>query len=70
MGLKFAVCLDGANACPPEDCGGAPGYGELVRVLADPSHEDYEHLLGWVGGAFDSAAFDLGLVNARLQSVR
>jgi hypothetical protein len=37
MGLKFAVCLDGANACPPEDCGGPGGYEELLRVLADPA---------------------------------
>jgi hypothetical protein len=22
LGLKFAVCVDGQNACPPEDCGG------------------------------------------------
>jgi hypothetical protein len=39
-GLKFAVCLDGANACPREDVGGSWGYEHLLAVLADPSHED------------------------------
>jgi len=23
---RYPVCLDGAWACPPEDCGGIPGY--------------------------------------------
>lgn len=69
-GLKFAVCLDGANACPPEDVGGSWGYEHLLAVLADPNDEEHEHLSGWVGGPFDSAEFDLALVNARLQAVR
>jgi len=34
--LKFAVCVDGANACPPEDCGGTGGYADLLEALADP----------------------------------
>ena len=29
--LKFAVCVDGQRACPPEDCGGTGGYGNLPR---------------------------------------
>lgn len=69
-GLKFAVCLDGANACPPEDVGGTWGYQHLQSVLADPSHEEYEHLTQWLGRPFDAQDFDLALVNARLQGVR
>jgi hypothetical protein len=59
IGLKFAVCLDGQNACPPEDCGGAPGFADLVEVLADPSHEEHDDFLTWVGGAYDPTTFDL-----------
>lgn len=70
IGVKFAVCLDGAGACPPEDCGGSGGYAELLRVLNDPSDEDYEDLSEWVGGPIDPHEFDLALVNARLQTVR
>ena len=40
--LKFAVCLDGANACPPEDCGGTSGYADLLEALANPAHEEHE----------------------------
>jgi hypothetical protein len=69
-GLKLAVCVDGQNACPPEDSGGPPGYADLLEVLADPGHEDHDHFRSWVGGSFDPAEFDLGLVNARLQRER
>jgi hypothetical protein len=70
IGLKFGVCLAGENACPLEDVGGPPGYEMLLQVLADSSHEDYEHLRGWAGGPVDPREFDLGLANARLHAVR
>jgi len=68
--LKFAVCLAGESACPPEDCGGPSGYEQLLETLADPRHEDHEELLDWLGGPFDAAAFDLAAVNAELQRLR
>jgi hypothetical protein len=68
--LKFAVCLDGQNARPPEDVGGTGGYGEFLETIADPEHEEHEHYLLWAGGSFDPAAFDLAAVNAALQRVR
>ena len=52
-GLKFAVCVDGENACPPEDVGGAGGYEDFLAAMADPDHEEHDDLLRWVGGAFD-----------------
>lgn len=69
-GLKFAVCLDGGGACPPEDCGGVPGYQDLLRVLGDPSDRRYRELLGWAGGDLDPDDFNLAAVNVRLQAVR
>lgn len=70
IGLKFAVCLDGQNACPPEDSGGPGGYAMLLEALADSSHDEHEELLRWAGGAIDPTEFDLALANARLQAVR
>lgn len=68
-GLKRAVCLDGANACPPEDCGGPWGYEELLSVLADPSHEQHRELFEWTGGPIDPTAFDIVATNVALQHV-
>ena len=42
-------CRYGEGRCPPEDCGGATGYAELLQVLADPTHDDHEQMVAWVG---------------------
>lgn len=55
---KYPVCLDGQRACPPENCGGTPGYDHLLSVLHDPDDEEYDELLEWVGGNFDPDDFD------------
>jgi len=68
--LKHAVCLEGARACPPEDCGGFPGFERLCEVLADPDDDEHDELSEWVGGAFDPTTFDLVSTNAALQRVR
>jgi hypothetical protein len=68
--LKFAVCVDGQNACPPEDVGGVGGYREFLEAIIDAEHDEHDHLLEWAGGSFDPAAFDLGSVNAELQRIR
>jgi len=70
FGLKFAVCIDGQNACPPEDVGGTGGYVEFLEAISDPTHEEHESYLEWVGGSFDPAEFDLANANALLQKVR
>ena len=70
QGLKHAVCLAGANACPPEDCGGVPGYEHLLAVLADPSDEEHVQLIEWIGGSFDASFFDVAATNAALQRIR
>lgn len=57
------VVLDGARACPPEDCGGPGGYADLLRVLADPGSNLYEHLVARVGVDFDPEAFDKSATN-------
>jgi hypothetical protein len=70
---RYPVCLDGERACPPEDCGGAPGYAELIQAIADPRHPDHKQLRasldrrGYV--AYDPARFDASEANARLDSV-
>lgn len=44
----YPVCLTGKRACPPEDCAGPWGYGNLLAALSDPMHEDHEELTEWV----------------------
>jgi len=63
-------CIDGENACPPEDVGGAPGYEQFLAALADPKHEEHEHLLSWIGGSFDPTRFDITAVNLLLDGIK
>jgi len=69
-GVECPVCLAGKRACPPEDCGGVWGYGDMLDALADPKHERHEELLEWLGGPFDPEAFDLDEVNRILTEWR
>ena len=69
-GTPPIVCLGGANACPPEDVGGYPGYAEFLEVLADPTHEEHVSMLTWAGGAFDPKAFDLIEINRHLATIK
>lgn len=55
---RYPKCLAGARACPPEDCGGVWGYEELLATIGDPSHEEYESTMKWLGGGFAADAFD------------
>jgi len=54
----YPLCLAGARACPPEDCGGASGFADLLEIVGDPTHEEHAGTMEWLGGSFDPAAFD------------
>jgi hypothetical protein len=69
QGLKIR-CLDGENACPPEDVGGAGGYANFLAAIADPSHDEHTQFLDWVGGSFDPTHFDLTDVNLILDEIK
>jgi hypothetical protein len=53
----YPACTDGQLACPPEDCGGIPGFYDLVEALNDPNHERHEEMLDWIGDDFDPSPF-------------
>lgn len=60
------ICVAGERRCPPEDCGGPPGFAELREVLHDPTHPRHDEMLEWIDGDFDPEYFDLTKVNRRL----
>ena len=68
--LKNPVCLAGKNACPPEDCGGIYGYFELLDILKNPKHPEYDERLEWLGENFDPAEFDMETANKTLSQLK
>ena len=67
---RAARCIAGARACPPEDCGGIPGYQGFLEAVLDPFHAEHREMLEWVGGGFDPEAFDVGEADRRVAKVR
>lgn len=67
-------CVDGRQACPPEDCGGIGGHHELaewVRSGHDPAllpdaFDDSEHARDWLPVGWHPDHFDLDEANAAL----
>ena len=68
-GVNYPICLGGKRACPPEDCGGIWGYGDLLEAIQDPAHPEHEEMLEWLGGRFDPEEFDVDMVNQRLKTI-
>ncbi len=65
--LKYPLCLAGKMNCPPEDCGGIWGYSGMLDVLQDPTHEEYENYMEWLGEEFDPEYFNKDEVNKLLR---
>jgi len=59
----YPVCLGGEMACPPEDCGGIPGFYNMLEILSAKRHPEKKELKEWLGGNFDPLAFDANEVN-------
>ncbi len=62
------VCVAGKNNCPPEDCGGVWGYANMLEILSNPEHEEYNEYMEWCGEGFDPKYFDKDEVNEQLKT--
>ncbi len=65
-GLAYPVCVGGKLHGPPEDCGGIPGFYNLLEAIRDAAHDQHEEMLEWVSGDFDPEAFSVNDINPRL----
>jgi hypothetical protein len=66
----WPLCISGANACPPEDVGGPPGYMDFVHAIRTPTHEEHQQMWLWNGGPFDPAAFSANDANRAIMRLR
>jgi hypothetical protein len=62
--------LGGSNAAPPEDSGGIHGYENFKEIISDPTHQEFENMMEWVGEDFDPKFFDEKKISLRLDSLR
>lgn len=66
-GMTYPRCITGKRACPPDDCGGPWGYGNLLEILADPTNEEHADTLEWCDGPIDPDAFDAADITLSMQ---
>ncbi|HEV2780802.1 MAG TPA: DUF1841 family protein [Actinophytocola sp.] len=65
------VCLAAENAGPPEDCGGIPGYYNLLEAITNPRHPEHDNYLDWLGEEpLDPTAVDRDAINRALESIK
>jgi hypothetical protein len=48
-GVSYPRYIGGERNGPPEDCGGIPGFYELLEAITDPTHPSHAHLKEWAG---------------------
>ena len=65
--LQTPQCIAGKRNCPPEDCGGIWGYSNMLEILKQPEHEEYESYIEWLGDDFDPEYFNKDEKNKMLK---
>ena len=68
--VLYPRCLAGKRACPPEDCGGPPGYADILQVIADPSNPDHADMRDFVPLDYDPEHFDVAETDVDMRSER
>ena len=46
--VKYPRCIEGKRACPPEVCGGVWVYHNLLEIISNSSHKEYEEMMEWL----------------------
>ena len=57
-GTAYPRFIAGERDCPPEDCGGIPGFYEMLKARADPDHPDHAEIREWLDG-YDPDELDI-----------
>jgi hypothetical protein len=66
---QYPVCIEGELSCPPEDCGGIPGFYNLLNIISNRKHPEHRETLIWLGGKYKPELFEKELVNKELASL-
>ncbi len=57
-GTAYPRFIAGERDCPPEDCGGIPGFYEMLEARVDPEHPDHAEMAEWLDG-YDPEELDV-----------
>jgi hypothetical protein len=63
--VAYPRFVAGERDCPPEDCGGIPGFYQMLEARADPTHPDHAEISEWLEG-YEPDELDLIPIHAAL----
>src|SRR4051794_34698452 len=63
---KYPQFLGGERRCPPEDCGGPPGYFDFIENITSKRSKRAKETLEWYGGPYDPKDVDVEQVSITL----
>lgn len=65
----YPYCTEAKWDCPPEDCGGIPGFQHLLEVMKNKKHPEHRALKNWMGGLYKQLPADLEAINEDLSTI-
>ena len=68
-GETYPMFLGGERRCPPEDCGGVPGFYEFLDNIASKQSQKRKAALDWYGRAYDPDDIDEKQIAAGLKRI-
>jgi len=63
---NYPIITEYAEDSPPEDCGGIYGYYNMLKILSNPKHKEYENIKYWYEEIAYGGKFNLEIANKRL----
>jgi len=68
-GAKYPRLLGGERRCPPEDCGGPPGYFEFIENISNKGSKKGTEALQWYGGPYNPDDIDEKQIEIALRRI-
>ena len=68
-GLSYPLCMTGARAGPPEDCGGIEAFHDMLACIKEPNTDLGREWLEWLGPEYNPELCDTEKINKALRKL-
>jgi len=67
---QYPICVDGAEPCPPEDCGGPDGYNDVRLALRNRSNPRHVEISAWAQSQLYRETFSVQVATWSMRDVQ
>jgi hypothetical protein len=68
-GVDYPCFVEGERRCPPEDCGGPPGYQSFLEAITNPTHPYHADAMEWYGDEYDPDDIERFIIDAQMSRI-